>query len=148
MPRMNGFCRRRLAGREPGDVQVRHELADVRQVRDALLLDGFGREGADRDWDVVDALLALLRGHDDGFENGGFLRNDRLSGRQRRERQGAGDESQGFVVHCGNSPCPILDGGDDKPTLAIEWLRTRIVTPARTASGDPGVMLLLLLAFG
>jgi hypothetical protein len=37
---------------------------------------------------------------------------------------------------------------DDKPAAPLLQDQKLAVTPARTASGDPGVMLLLLCAFG
>ena len=142
-----GVRRGRLAGREPGDVQVRHELADIRQVRDALLLDGVGREGADRDGNVVNALFALLRSHDDRLEYRRFLCVDCLSYSQPTDWQGADDQREHFFVHCETPHVQFWMVGMIN-RLSDRMAQNCIVTPARIASGDPGVMLLLPLAFG
>ncbi len=93
-----GVGRRRMSSREAGDIQVRNELADVRQVRDALSFDGFCRKRADRHGDVIDALLALLRGHDHRLERG-LLCMSGSSCQQGAKRRGYCQRKFAFV-HC------------------------------------------------
>jgi hypothetical protein len=103
MPRMNGFCDDVWPAGEAGDVEVRHELADIGEIGDALLFHGFRRERADRHWHVIDALLALLRSHDDGVEHRvvlfRFLSERGWRHTEREQRRSAHDERKILLVH-------------------------------------------------
>ena len=60
---------RLLAAVVAADMHPRSHGRDVDAVLDAELAELRAREGRDRDADVLDALLALLRGHDHLFED-------------------------------------------------------------------------------
>ena len=49
-------------------VHVRHELADVREVGDALRGEPVALESAHRDWHFIDTLFTFGRGYGDLFE--------------------------------------------------------------------------------
>ena len=83
--------------------EPRRHRHDVRAVGEAELADLLVAEGSDRDTDVLEALLALLRGDDDLLETARGLR-----GRGAGQRGGYGDEEDGgqLMLSCHGSVPP------------------------------------------
>jgi hypothetical protein len=87
----------RLASERVTHEQVRHEDREIFHIRETAFLDGFAGDRGDGNWNVLKALLAALRRHENLFET--FSLRKQTSARYQRRGDGRREQALGMANH-------------------------------------------------